>query len=141
MKLTTDIICEKGGKIILIRRAEDSTAYPGKLALPGGFVDEGERVEDTAKRELKEETGVECELKEILGVYSDPKRDPRGHTISTAFIAEWKKGEPKGMDDAKEAGWHELDEINTEEMAFDHGKILQDYLKWKKEKGTYWSLR
>ena len=95
MKLTVDIICRKGDKILLIRRAANSSAHPNKLAWPGGFVDEKETVEHAALRELKEETGVDAKLKEILGVYSDPKRDPRGHTISTVFIADWKKGEPK----------------------------------------------
>jgi len=141
MKSTVDIICLKGDQILLIRRASTSNAFPDKLAIPGGFVDEDEAVETAALRELKEETGVDAELKEILGVYSKPGRDPRGHTISTVFIADWKKGEPKAADDAKEASWWKIGDVDINELAFDHGQIFTDFLEWRNKRGTYWSGR
>ena len=101
--LTTDGIIElyegdifKG--IVLIERKND----PKGLALPGGFVDVGERVEDALIREMQEETNLEVEIRKLLGVYSDPKRDPRFHTASVVFIAK-AQGQPQGGDDAKEA--------------------------------------
>ena len=81
---TVDVIVESGGGIVLIRRRNP----PHGWALPGGFVDPGESVPQAARREAKEETGLDVELTELLGVYSDPKRDPRGlYTISTVFVA------------------------------------------------------
>lgn len=126
--LTTDGIIElyegeifKG--IVLIERRND----PKGLALPGGFVDVGERVEDALRREMKEETDLEVESSRLLGVYSDPKRDPRFHTASVVYIAK-AQGEPKGGDDAKHAKLYALEEIPMDKLVFDHGAILQDYL-------------
>ena len=126
--LTTDGIIElyegetfKG--IVLIERSNE----PKGLALPGGFVDVGERVEDALVREMQEETNLEVKISKLLGVYSDPKRDPRFHTTSVVFIAQ-AQGEPKGGDDAKEAKLYTLDEIPMEQLVFDHGAILKDYL-------------
>ena len=126
--LTTDGIIElyegetfKG--IVLIERGND----PKGLALPGGFVDVDERVEEALVREMKEETDLEVEIVRLLGVYSDPKRDPRFHTASVVFIAK-AQGEPKGGDDAKEAKLYALDEIPMDQLVFDHGVILKAYL-------------
>lgn len=119
---TVDIIIElSGGGIVLIRRAN----VPHGWALPGGFVDYGETVEDAAVREAAEETGLEVKLTRLLGVYSDPERDPRQHTISTVFVAE-ASGIPVGLDDAAEAAVFTRDDL-PEDIVFDHRKILTDY--------------
>ena len=136
---TVDIIIEKDDQIVLITRKNEP--FKGKLALPGGFADEGELIEDTAKREAKEETSLDVELKEILGVYSIPDRDPRGHMMATVFIAEPKNGTVKGGDDAVAAAWFKIDEKILNELSFDHKKIVTDYLKWKKKKRTFWSTK
>ncbi len=126
---TVDIIIEldRSGKIVLIKRRNP----PYGLAIPGGFVDYGERVEDAAVREAKEETGLDVSLKYLLGVYSDPKRDPRQHTISTVFVAS-ASGSPRAGDDAKEVVVVRPEEI-AEPLCFDHSQIIADYLKKKKE--------
>ena len=126
--LTTDGIIElyegdtfKG--IVLIERKND----PKGLALPGGFVDVGERVEDALIREMQEETNLQVEISKLLGVYSDPKRDPRFHTASVVFIAK-SQGQPQGGDDAKEAKLYTLEEIPMDQLVFDHSAILKEYL-------------
>ena len=110
--------------IVLIKRK-----YPPLgLALPGGFVDVGETVEDACIREMKEEISLEVEIKTLLGVYSDPKRDKRFHTASVVYLCK-AYGMPKGADDAKEAMVVNLEDIKLDKLVFDHGKIIQDYLK------------
>ncbi len=126
--LTTDGIIElyEGGTfmgIILIERKND----PKGLALPGGFVDVGERVEDALRREMQEETHLDVQISKLLGIYSDPKRDPGFHTASVVFIAQ-AHGQPKGGDDAKEAKVYALEEIPMDQLVFDHSEILKDYL-------------
>ncbi len=126
--LTTDGIIEiyKNGTfkgIVLIERKNE----PRGLALPGGFVDVGERVEDALVREMKEETNLDVTISRVLGIYSDPKRDPRFHTASVVYVAQ-AKGEPKGGDDAKEAKLYSLDALPLDKLVFDHAKIVQDYL-------------
>jgi len=81
---TVDAIIQKNSQILLVKRKKEP--FKGYLVLPGGFVNEGERVEDAVKREIKEETSLDIELIDILGVYSEPERDPRGHIMSTVFI-------------------------------------------------------
>lgn len=127
--LTTDGIIElyegetfKG--IVLIERSND----PKGLALPGGFVDVGESVEEALVREMQEETNLKVEISKLLGVYSDPKRDPRFHTASVVFIVQ-AQGQPKGGDDAKEAKLYALEEIPMDQLVFDHRVILKEYLK------------
>lgn len=137
--VTIDIIIEKSNKIVLIRRKKDP--FKNKLAFPGGFVNYWETAEAAALREAKEETSLDVKLTNILGVYSDPKRDPRKHNITTVFIAKFTKGSLKGRDDASEAIWIAIKNIKPDSLAFDHSKILKDYLKWKKHKGTYWSTK
>lgn len=120
---TVDVVIEVKGGIVLIRRRNP----PPGWALPGGFVDYGETVEAAAIREAKEETGLEVRLTRLLGVYSDPNRDPRHHTISTIFVAE-ASGTPVGGDDAAEAAV--FTEITLPpDIAFDHRKILGDYFR------------
>ena len=136
---TVDIIIEKDDRIVLIRRKNEP--FKGKLAIPGGFVNEGELIEDRAIQEAKEETFLDVELREILGVYSVPDRDPRGHLMTTVFIAKPISGRVKGGDDAASADWFKIDDKVLNELSFDHKKIITDYLKWKKGKGTYWSTK
>ncbi|RRS29902.1 MAG: NUDIX hydrolase [Epsilonproteobacteria bacterium (ex Lamellibrachia satsuma)] len=126
--LTTDGIIEvhegdtlKG--IVLIERKNE----PKGLALPGGFVDVGERVEDALVREMKEETGLNVTISRLLGIYSDPARDPRFHTASVVYVAR-AEGIPKGGDDAKEAKLYALDTIPFDKLVFDHARIIRDYL-------------
>lgn len=135
--LTVDVIIEKGNQIVIIRRKNK----PKGLAMPGGFVNEGELLEDRAVIEAKEETSLDVELKELLGIYSDPKRDPRLHTVTPVFIGKPVGGHVKGGDDAADAFWMKIDEIESHDFVFDHKKILLDYLKWRKKKGTYWSTK
>jgi len=115
------------------------------LALPGGFVNEGEKVEDAAKREVKEETSIDIYLTDILGVYSDPNRDPRGRIMSTVFIGELASSndtiDAKAQDDAEEIEWIPLNEIDNRIFGFDHRKILLDYKKWIQSRQTFWSSK
>ena len=136
---TVDIIIEKNDKIVLIRRKNEP--FKGKLAMPGGFVNEGELIEDRAIKEAEEETSLNVKLKEILGVYSIPNRDPRGHLMTTVFVAKPISGKVKGGDDASYAAWFKIDKKILNELSFDHKKIITDYLKWKRKKGTYWSTK
>ncbi len=122
----------------MIRRKSDT--FNNYLAIPGGFVDYGEAVEDAAIREAKEEINVDINLKAILGVYSAPGRDPRGPVISTVFIASFS-GEIKAGDDASDYEWLDLNKIDNEKLAFDHKKILHDYIKWKTSGETFWSSK
>lgn len=121
--LTVDIIIRLGGpaRVVLIRRANP----PEGWALPGGFVDIGETVEEAAVREAREETGLDVMLLRQFHVYSDPRRDPRGHTASVVFIAQ-AEGDPCGSDDAREAQVFDLARLPAP-LAFDHARILADY--------------
>lgn len=114
------VIALPGDRVVLVRRKHP----PPGWALPGGFVDEGETLEAAARREAREETGLEVTLVDLLYVYSDPRRDRRRHTISAVFLGR-AEGEPAGGDDAAEARpfpWHDL----PAPLAFDHGEILAD---------------
>ena len=123
--LTVDGVLIEDGKILLIKRGREP--FKGKWALPGGFVEYGERVEDAVIREFKEETGLDTEIKALVGIYSDPKRDPRGHTVSIAYLLERKGGEVKGGDDASDAKFFDIEGLP--ELAFDHAKIIGDALR------------
>jgi 8-oxo-dGTP diphosphatase len=114
------VIALPGDRVVLVRRKYP----PPGWALPGGFVDAGETLEAAAVREAKEETGLGVTLLDLLYVYSDPRRDPRRHTVSTVFLGR-AIGEPQGADDADEArafSWSAL----PEPIAFDHAEILRD---------------
>ena len=127
---TVDIIIEfEAQGIILIKRKN----YPHGWALPGGFVDYGETVEEAAAREAKEETSLELESMRQFGVYSDPTRDPRRHTLSIVFIAQGR-GMPHAADDAEDLGIFTPDDL-PHPIVFDHDKILQDYFRMKKRPG------
>ena len=124
--LTVDgIVRNREGKFLLIRRK--NPPFQGQWALPGGFVDVGETVEAACARELKEETGLTVVVERLLGVYSDPKRDPRGHTVGIVFACSCAHENAKGGDDALEARWLTPEEARP--LAFDHETILEDYLK------------
>jgi 8-oxo-dGTP diphosphatase len=140
---TVDAIIQKNSQILLIERKKEP--FKGYLVLPGGFVNEGERVEDAAKREVKEETSLDILLLEILGVYSEPGRDPRGHVMSTVFIGEISKVSYKvdaiAQDDAAAIEWLNLEEVVNTRFGFDHRRIIIDYIKWKQFGGTFWSSK
>ena len=121
---TVDIIIfSPPGQVVLIERKNP----PHGWALPGGFVDYGESVEQAALREAKEETGLDVVLTGLLGVYSDPRRDPRFHTLSIVFTANaMDLSKLKANDDARQARLFSLDDLP--ELAFDHGRILRDYI-------------
>ncbi len=125
--VTVDIIIEvEDCGIVLIERKNP----PHGWALPGGFVDYGENLEQAALREAKEETSLDVQLIEQFYTYSDPSRDPRHHTISTVFIAR-ADGDPKGADDARQAQLFTEAEIPSP-IVFDHAQILRDYFNYKK---------
>jgi 8-oxo-dGTP diphosphatase len=140
---TVDAIIQKNSQILLVKRKKDP--FKGYLVLPGGFVNEGERVEDAAKREIKEETSLDIELIGILGVYSEPKRDPRGHIMSTVFIGKISESSDKidalAQDDAVAIEWLNLEEVDNTRFGFDHKKIISDYRRWKQFGGTFWSSK
>ena len=118
---TVDIIIRYQGGIVLIKRRNP----PHGWAIPGGFVDYGESLEDAAVREALEETSLTVTLQGQFHTYSDPGRDPRQHTISTVFIADGR-GELQAGDDAAEAGVFTRDKLPSH-IAFDHANILADY--------------
>ncbi len=123
---TVDIIIELDNRgIVLISRKN----YPFGWALPGGFVDYGESLEDAAVREAKEETGLDIKLIAQFHTYSRPDRDPRHHSISTVYIAK-ASGVPHAADDAKEVGIFTKDAL-PEPIAFDHSEILEDYFSFR----------
>lgn len=123
----------------MVRRKKDP--YKDFLALPGGFISEGETAEDAMKRETLEETSLEVEPIEILGVYSSPNRDPRKHVMSVVFIGIITGGTEKAGDDATDIKWIDLDGLDTLSLAFDHQQILGDYRRWKSSGGSFWSSK
>lgn len=128
--LATDVIIElhdrPGRPIVLIERKHEPLGW----ALPGGFVDVGESVENAVVREAAEETNLEISLVTLLGVYSDPSRDPRGHTVSVVYVAS-SAGDPTAMDDA--AAVRVYDPANLpKQLAFDHARILEDYRAYRR---------
>jgi 8-oxo-dGTP diphosphatase len=127
--IAADIIIELTDKpnrpIVLIERKNP----PFGWAIPGGFVDVGERLESAAIREAKEEVCLDVTLKALLGMYSDPKRDERGHTVTAVYVAE-ATGEPQAADDAKNLDIFDLENL-PDQLAFDHAQVLEDYRKFR----------
>jgi 8-oxo-dGTP diphosphatase len=128
--LAVDIIIElhdrPGSPIVLIERKHEPLGW----ALPGGFVDEGESVEEAAVREAAEETNLEVSLQTLLNVYSDPNRDPRGHCASVVFVA-MAGGDPVAMDDAAAIRVYDPTQL-PKQLAFDHAQILHDYREFRR---------
>jgi 8-oxo-dGTP diphosphatase len=125
-RLAVDVVIEVTGRIVLVRRAHEPTGW----ALPGGFVDTGETVEEAARREAQEETSLDVELLEQFAVYSDPRRDPRGHTVSVVFLAR-AAGLPRGADDAAEARVVAPSDLPSP-LCFDHARILADVARYRR---------
>ncbi len=120
--LTVDAIIPYRGGIVLIKRRNEP--FKDYYALPGGIVEYGETVEQALIREVREETGLEVDPYKLVGVYSDPDRDPRGHFVSVCFIAIPKGGELKASSDAKDVGVFKLKSLPK--LAFDHEKMIED---------------
>ena len=120
-----ELVDRPGRPIVLIERRNP----PFGWALPGGFVDVGESLEQAAVREAREETSLVVRLKALLGCYSDPARDPRGHTVSPVYVAE-AAGEPVAADDARNLAVFDP-ERPPAALAFDHARILEDYRRWR----------
>ena len=140
---TVDVILERESKILMVRRKKDP--YKDHLALPGGFVNEGETVEEAMKREAMEETSLEVHPLDILGVYSDPQRDPRKHIVTVVFVGIIVSGDLRANDDAASIEWIQLvsiEQLQQQKLfAFDHAQILRDYHQWKSSGGTFWSTK
>lgn len=120
-KLTVDAVIILNNKLVLIERK--NPPFQGKFALPGGFVNVGETTEMAVEREVNEETGLTIEIVKLLGVYSEPSRDPRGHTVSIVYLA-LGNGIPKANTDAKRVQLFDIQ--NIPDMAFDHNLIIEN---------------
>lgn len=127
--IAADVIIEIDSQIVLIERRN----YPFGWAIPGGFVDFGETVEQAAVREMREETSLTVELVDLLGIYSRPDRDPRGQTISVVYVGR-ASGKPRAGDDATGAALFDPDKPPSP-LAFDHAQILADYRRFR-QSGT-----
>ncbi|MEM7398474.1 MAG: NUDIX hydrolase [Pseudomonadota bacterium] len=127
--LTVDcVVFDPQGRVLLIRRGNEP--FKGRYALPGGFVDVGESVEDGCRRELREETNLEVGDLLLIGVYADPDRDPRGHTVSVAYLAQLTTpADPRAGDDAAAAEW--VEDWRAQHLAFDHAQVLEDAVKFR----------
>ena len=121
--LTVDGIILKGNKILLVKRAIEP--FIGYWVIPGGHVDYGERVEEALKREMKEELGIPVKIKKLFGVYSDPKRDPRYHTVSVIYLCQRIKGKIRLDREASEFKYFFLNNLPSK-IGFDHRQIIYD---------------
>lgn len=131
-RLAVDAVVTKGGKILLTERMIEPNK--GAMCLPGGFVDRGETTEHAIVREVFEETGVRAKIISLIGVYSDPKRDPRGHIVSVSYLMRATSGAPRGSDETKNVAFHDIKHIPR--LGFDHNKIVRDALRLMKGKKT-----
>lgn len=124
--LTVDGLIVERGKILMVKRNIDP--FLGYWVLPGGHVDYGEKVEDAIKREMKEELGVTVRIKKLIGVYSNPKRDPRYHTVTIAFFLERTRGEIAIDYEASEYKFFSFNQL-PQKIGFDHRKVINDLRK------------
>ncbi|HEY3172594.1 MAG TPA: NUDIX hydrolase [Thermoanaerobaculia bacterium] len=126
-RLTVDAwVRDRRGRLLLVRRGRPP--FKGSWALPGGFCELGETTEASCAREVREETGLRVRIGPVLGVYSDPKRDPRGSTVSVLYAATPVAGTVRGGDDADDARWFSRRELRRLDLAFDHGQIVREQL-------------
>jgi len=119
------VVLDRENRVLFIRRGNQP--FRGQYALPGGFVDVGESVEDACRRELMEETGVKLGKLTLVGVFSDPARDPRGHTVSVAFLSRVRSTKAVAGDDAASVDW--VANWQRQDLAFDHKKILRQAMR------------
>ena len=120
--LTVDGILFQDESVLLVQRKY--APFQGSWALPGGFVEYGETTEDAVVREVLEETGVKTNIRSLIGVYSDPHRDPRGHTVTVAYLIDRMSGELLAGDDASSVKFFKMNELPA--LAFDHADIIND---------------
>jgi 8-oxo-dGTP diphosphatase len=118
------VVLDKSGRLLLIRRK--NPPFQGQYALPGGFVEYGERMEEAALRELREETGITGKIVRLVGVYSRPDRDPRGHCVSAVYLVDPGGAAPVAGDDAATAEF--VENYRAVKLAFDHTEIVADAL-------------
>ena len=123
-RVAVDAILVERGKLLVVSRGRDP--FRGQPALPGGRVELGERAEEAVLREVLEETGLKVRIASLVGVYSDPGRDPRGHTISIAYAVARMGGVPKAGTDAAAVQWVDLSRLPR--LAFDHSQIVSDFV-------------
>jgi 8-oxo-dGTP diphosphatase len=134
-RLTVDaFIRDRRGRVLLVRRGRPP--FEGTWALPGGFCEWKETTEECCAREAREETGLRIRVGELLGVYSEPNRDPRGHNVTVLYAAKPIRGRAKGGDDAAEARWFRPAELAKLDFAFDHAKILTEQLARSRRRGA-----
>ncbi len=138
--LSVDAIVHKEGKILLVKRAKKETPFYNTYALPGGFVDYGEKTEDAIVREVWEETGLKTRVNQLIGVYSDRDRDPRRHVVSIAYSLEVLSGRLKTSSETKDIRWFNIDRLPR--LAFDHKKIIEDFCNSTKKVSEYngWNM-
>ena len=133
-RVTVDaFVVDRRGRLLLVRRGRPP--FEGSWALPGGFCEYGETTEECCARETREETGVTVRVGRLLGVYSDPRRDPRWHTVTILYAARPLRGKAKGSDDAMEARWFSRSELAGLDYAFDHGKIIRSRMGRRRAAG------
>jgi 8-oxo-dGTP diphosphatase len=126
-RLTVDAwIRDRRGRLLLVQRGRPP--FEGSWGLPGGFCEWKETTEHCCAREAREETGLKVKVGKLLGVYSDPERDPRGHNVTVLYEARPIGGSVKGGDDAADARWFSRKELSGLSFAFDHGKIIREQL-------------
>ena len=124
--ISTDcVVFDERGRVLLIRRKNEP--FKGRYAFPGGFIEVGETAENAALRELKEETGIQANNLRLIGVYSDPNRDPRHHSLTVAYLVSVHGQTPKAGDDAATAEF--VEDATKEKLGFDHDIILRDALR------------
>ena len=133
-RLTVDAwIRDRRGRLLLVRRGRPP--FEGSWGLPGGFCEWRETTEACCAREAQEETGLKVRVGRLLGVYSDPDRDPRGHNVTVLYEVRPGKGKAKGGDDAAEARWFTPQELRRLSFAFDHAKIIREQLRRRRAAG------